>query len=298
LIVPGEKSTSTLTSTRTDKEYIYEELVQLMLEQINYDRAMNGVQTVNLSGAISAQWHAEDMLRNDYYSHWDTGGMKPYVRYKVLGGKGAVFENIGLAVGELKNGGDVWNAILQIHRQMMYNDAHVDWRHRENILDPYHNKVNIGIAWNSNEVYLVQHFENDYIDLILSPVFRIINTNLEMTASMNLNISNIYSVSIHYDPYPQNISSSKLRSEEPYNLSYYDYGEYLGSILPSGYEAVDGITVRPSEWIVNDQWFLIRSDLTDFFNLRGKGIYTMSLWLEIYNEGLILVYDFPVFYTA
>ena len=36
--------------------------------------------------------------------------------------------------------------------------------HRRNILNPHHRKVNIGLAWDSYNVVLVQHFEGDYIE--------------------------------------------------------------------------------------------------------------------------------------
>ena len=46
---------------------------------------------------------------------------------------------------------------------MMYDDAESDWGHRDNILNPFHNKVSIGIAYNNNAIYLVQDFEDDYL---------------------------------------------------------------------------------------------------------------------------------------
>ena len=42
---------------------------------------------------------------------------------------------------------------------MMYDDAHADWGHRDNILRESHRAVSIGIASNGRRVTFVQHFE-------------------------------------------------------------------------------------------------------------------------------------------
>jgi uncharacterized protein YkwD len=55
---------------------------------------MSNVSNITLSSVNSAQQHAENMLTNGYFSHWDTNGYKPYVRYTLAGGQGAVNENI------------------------------------------------------------------------------------------------------------------------------------------------------------------------------------------------------------
>ena len=77
----------------------YSDLVNYALSLINSDRQSNGLQNVSLSSIDSAQLHAEDMLKNGYFSHWDMNGYKPYMRYTLAGGQGAVAENMCLARG-------------------------------------------------------------------------------------------------------------------------------------------------------------------------------------------------------
>lgn len=77
------------------KNYSHEELVNYTLSLINSDRngyvvnpngtinewvmpiGENYPQNVSLSSVDSAQQHADDMLENHYFSHWDTQSYKP-----------------------------------------------------------------------------------------------------------------------------------------------------------------------------------------------------------------------------
>ena len=56
----------------------------------------------------------------------------------------------------------------------MYDDAHADWGHRDNILRESHRAVNIGIASNGRRTTFIQHFEGGAIeaDGPLGPQFR------------------------------------------------------------------------------------------------------------------------------
>jgi hypothetical protein len=48
---------------------------------------------VKLSENTAAQLQAEDMLRTRLISHHTSDGMKPYMKYTILGGKGYVAQN-------------------------------------------------------------------------------------------------------------------------------------------------------------------------------------------------------------
>ena len=67
-----------------------EDLVNYALSLINSDRQSKGLQNVTLSDVDSGQRHADEMLAYHFLSHWDTKGFKPYMRYTLEGGKGAV----------------------------------------------------------------------------------------------------------------------------------------------------------------------------------------------------------------
>src|SRR5579863_914367 len=72
----------------------YTTLANYALGLINTDRANHNVSAVTLSPIPSGQQHAYSMMVNGYFSHWDVQGYKPYMRYTILNGTGAVEENV------------------------------------------------------------------------------------------------------------------------------------------------------------------------------------------------------------
>jgi uncharacterized protein YkwD len=107
------------------------------------------------------------MLRNRFLSHWGSDGSKPYMRYTEQGGRGEVAENAAYS-GFFYNEPNAAmiepkERINTLQHSMVYDDASSNWGHRDNILNKNHNKVNIGIAYDSVTLAYVQDFEDDYI---------------------------------------------------------------------------------------------------------------------------------------
>lgn len=48
--------------------------------------------------------------------------------------------------------------LYELEYGMMYEDAHADWGHRDNIISEDYESVSIGIAYNDQYLYLVQDF--------------------------------------------------------------------------------------------------------------------------------------------
>lgn len=152
-----------------------EELVAHALEDINKDRADFGLPPVKLSDNKAAQVHAEDVFQTKQISHWTTSGEKPYMTYTENGGTGSVHQNIAIAgfgkdqydncksLSILCEKIDPLSSIDELEKEMMYNDKDCCSNgHRDNILDPHHTNVSIGIVYDSYYIALVQNFENDY----------------------------------------------------------------------------------------------------------------------------------------
>ena len=150
------------------------ELRQFALGLINQDRADHELPPVALGTNPAAQMHAEDMLEHNYQGHWWADGRKPYMVYSETGGTSYAGENVASRgwTDQEWNEAACGNALTgncrrpvprdAIERQqwvMMYDDAHADWGHRDNILGKGHWAVNIGIASNGRRVTFVQHFE-------------------------------------------------------------------------------------------------------------------------------------------
>lgn len=215
------------------------------------------------------------MLKNHYFSHWDTQGYKPYMRYTLAGGKGSVSENIGYAKYSLLS--DPKEAIAKLEFNMMNDDAEWSWGHRDNILDSLHDKVSIGIAYDNENIYLVQDFEDDYVSW---SALTVSNSGVIMKGTFMESGSSISQVQIHYD----NVASLTFQqlANAPYNGSY-DAGTYVGLVVSSGWEAKEGITITATTWSQTGSNFDIAFDLFPAFAKYGKGVYTLYLWTDSNN---------------
>lgn len=211
-----------------------EELYQYALQVINQDRINHGVSPVALSNVSSAQNHADDMLNAGYFSHWNTVGVKPYVTYTKLGGRGDVNENISVTTAYCPSSNcktNYFDPLKQINDSeydMMYKDQASDWGHRDNIINPKFTDVNIGIAYNNEKFYFVEHFENNRVKW---KTMELDGNKLHLVGTVPPGYS-LYQIELFTDPNSEPLNSTTLDTLSPYNLGYYDQGKFAGVILP------------------------------------------------------------------
>jgi uncharacterized protein YkwD len=274
-------------------------LANYALSVINQDRAANGTAPVTLAFDRAGQQHVDSMLYYDYFSHNDTQGLKPYMRYTLLGGRAADFENVAIEYdSHFTSTRDVENAIKTLEYQMMNNDSLCCANgHRDNILGNLHTQVSIGVAYNSTTVYFGEEFVNDYVAMSFSPTAGCtLSGNCEVVMSgvpLNVNFtSGIYAVYVAYDSTPFPVSPAQL------NAGPHEYlpGTLIGGVLPpcnplfqlcKSFES--GFTVYADKWTVNSPTsFDIEFPLHDFIHGQngaagfGEGVYTIYVVL---NQG-------------
>jgi len=263
------------------KSYTHEELVNYALILINNDRQPNGLENVTLSNINSAQVHADNMLKDGFFSHWDLNGYKPYMRYTLAGGQGSVSENCAAIYSSVSI--DPKEALEDMQWNMMYDDADSDWGHRDNILNSFHNKVSIGISYNDTAICLVQDFEDDYVSW---DTLTVSNNEVIMEGAMIKQESTIQQVAIYYDnPIP-------LTVEQLMNPPFQDgyaMDTFVGMALPSGWEAVGGITIPAQVWTRTGQNFEIRFNLSAALTSYDKGVYTLCVKTE---DNFLTTYSF------
>lgn len=143
---------------------------ELMLSLINQARTNAGLPSIELGDNIAAQLHAEDSLANCTSSHWGTDGLKPYMRYSVAGGYQSNGEN-GHGSDYCITSRDFYRPLGPLEQEV--REAVAGWLnssgHRRNILDMWHKKVNIGLAWDKYNFVAYQHFEGDYVEYAKLP---------------------------------------------------------------------------------------------------------------------------------
>ncbi len=134
-----------------------QELRQIALDDINKYRKDKGVRSISLGDAKAPQVYAEQLAQEQCIHHVSNSGDGPMLRYKNNNDEMyLIFENIAGGYGS------TWNmkkGILDANYDMMFDDAHANWGHRDNIINPNHESVSIGISFDSKELVIVQDFE-------------------------------------------------------------------------------------------------------------------------------------------
>ncbi len=270
LFSPDLHSFSPSPTPTSDPNATIKQYVAYVLSLINADRQANGLGNVTLSNVDSAQQHADDMLAKSYFSHWGLNGYKPYMRYTLAGGMGAVEENCAWEGVSGLFGIDVKSALKELELAMMNDDAASNWGHKENILNPTHNRVSIGVSYDQNRVYLVQDFEDDYVSW---EQLAFINGTVTLKGTMTIQRA-IQQVAIYYDN-PQPLTKAQIE-ESPYNDGY-NPGTYVGSVLPPNYQVTSGITIQASNWSQNRNSFQVSFQMDKAIATHQSGVYTLYL---------------------
>ena len=278
-----------------------EDLYQYALTIINKDRADHGLRSLSLSPISSAQNHADDMLNAEYFSHWNTDGVKPYVTYTKLGGRGDVNENISVTSSYCPSSNcapysfDPFKQINDSEYGMMYNDAGSNWGHRDNILNPEHTDVSFGIAYNNEKFYFVEHFENN---IITWQTIQLDGNQLHLVGQIPTGYS-LYQIEIFSDPAPTHLSNKDLNGVMPYDAGYYEQGDLVGVLLPRPAVGSHYPECSPGKAILDTTKGEICVDYVTFTNIStvlkgidispnvskwmGSGLHTMYVSLKKQN---------------
>lgn len=258
----------------------YAALAAFAVSTINSDREAFGLSPVTLGNNSVSQQHADSMFYFGYFSHYDTQGYKPYMRYTLLGGRGAVEENIAYiswSTPHYFNVSAVETGLAALEHSMMYNDSLCCQNgHRENILNALHNRVSIGVAYNSTRLYYVQDFESYYIDLnfSVSSDYQVTMSGLSLNSTLALR-----QVAVFYDSTPVAETASQLDS----GPGEYDAGTLLGLVFPPCSFVCPvsdgGITVYATAWENSTSLVSITFSLDQFIqqSATGPGVYTLYL---------------------
>ena len=277
------------------------------LEIINLDRQSYGAPPVRLGSNQAAQLHAEDSVRSGYIGgHWTSNGLKPYMLYTQTGGVGVIAENAAgqrtgsencdkptVICGEI----DVLSAIETLQWSMMYDDAHANWGHRDTIIDPIYDIVNIGIAFTDSHVAYYQHFEYTRLTHETVPILQDGILNLSLQPITGFEIGHL---AIYYDPLPTPKHPEEISSLTSYCVGggFTDNCENIRPIArvlepaPPGSFYVD---LNPEDvvahlWNVHgDGSVTIEADLRQLTTLTG--IYTILMYSNSEHPELLAIYS-------
>ena len=254
----------------------YDALASYALSLINQDRANFSAAPVALARDGVAQQHADSMLRFDYFSHYDTQGYKPYMRYTLLGGRAAVQENIAYVAGDrFSSVSDLEGGIKTLEHLMMYEDqACCNNGHKLNIINALHNFVSVGVAYNGTTLYFDEEFENVYANMTFTVSSQYAVTMAgTLTGQLNAPAEAI----VTYDSTPQPETRQQLNN----GPREYDPGTVIGGVMPPcafGCPVFSsGVTVYAGSWQFSSGRIDVEFSLHDFVAQNGPGVYTIYI---------------------
>ena len=303
-----------------------QQLVQQALDTINTERASKGLAPIELGNNTAAQQHAYDMLAHDFVSGWGTDGTTPDERYTLAGGLGSQTEyDYRTDIGWNRDPSSFANALLAAIEQTAKDHA-VSWQgyyfvytssgttYTEADTEQFKiksDKVNIGVAYDGEYLYLVVQYESFYITFSQLP--NIQDGLLSFTGQCALG-SGLYSVDLHYQRLPSPLTAAQISYASGsdgarwlasfYSSIYGPKGYFISSPISSFLDphcipldmpplTVTGLNLTG---LLNDltigitatslafngfgaqgNQFSFSADISQIFSKFGKGVYTISV---------------------
>ena len=168
---------------------------------------------MTMGNNVAAQLHAEISLASCTGGHWGVDGLKPYMRYSLAGGYQSNGEN-GSGLDYCITASDGYRGLYSIESEIqetMYGLMNSPG-HRRNILDKWHKKVNVGLAWDSYNFVGIQHFEGGYVEFDELP--EIANGVLSFSGrainELRFSDKDELGLQLYYDPPPHALTRGQV----------------------------------------------------------------------------------------
>ena len=197
------------------------ELEAYALALVNQARQQAGLAPLawDPQAASAARAHAQELVSAGYLSHRDRLGRSPLVRYAQAGGSAFLMENLGYGTG-YPPGPQGLRQFLQdtLHTMLAQRPPHD--AHRQNLLDPAHTAVGIGLAAAQGRLAVAQEFVNQYVQLAGPALRRAAPGQAVVLAGQAVPGYRIYAVQVSWEPLPlaQPVVGAALPAAEPYRL--------------------------------------------------------------------------------
>jgi len=237
---------------------------------VNRDREREGLEPVVLDTTAqkAAQEHADDMARHGFTAHYGTDGSVPEMRYSGAGGTDIAFENAACFFDNternLDKGALFLAAELERIESAFVNEKPPHDGHRKNILNPWHNRVGIGLAQpvGISVPCAAQEFVDHYGKYEPLPASAKVGTKIRVAGDITAPAT-FGAVAVARIDQPALREAANLNGTGSYQLPA-PYATYL----PKGF-------VTPVEVRVEGNRFSVDVPLDD----RGRpGVYEVSVW--------------------
>lgn len=263
---PSPTPTLTPTPTPTSTPSL-SALARHMLELVNRDRQAAGLNPLEWdeTAAQVGQAHAEEMVTHGYLSHWNFLGYGPEHRYFFAGGRDVVRENVYSFYQRYNTGEGVpiedWEGTIASAQQKLMESP----GHRENILQPSHTHVGIGIAYDPKrgELRIAQEFVDRYVAVEPVPGQVSLGGSLEVAGRVLPGASSPL-LNLAYEPFPQPMTMEALNTTSTYQSAAETYQAVAPNLQGDRFAA----TIR--------------------FNATDKpGLYHLRIWVAQSGEQIV-----------
>ena len=208
----------------------YGQFRDALLSEINRTRVDVGVQPLVAGDLRLAQSHAESMIDGCYASHWDAGGLKPYMRYAALGGVQASAEVWVGTSSYCINDGEA-RLLRDEDVLALAQEAVARWSlspvHAAVLFSPHFHLVSHGLAYDERNWRVVAVLESAFLESTGTSVSGV-DADGRVWASGMLTVPayeagyRIRAAEVRYDPPPVALSRGQLA-----RTSFYDNGAVL-----------------------------------------------------------------------
>lgn len=191
-----------------------------MVSLVNADRANYKLSPVSLDtiATLAAQAHSDNMAKQNYQSHWDNLGKKPDQRYNEVGGTHNVSENLS----SIYSDDDIFSIteLKQLQASFMNQTPPHDG-HKQQILNPVHKKLGIGLSCSKNSdggfrLFLAQEFVDVYGEYLEIPkrIFR--GKPFDLAGKLHSGVK-FLQVQIEWEPGPIPMTTEQLNKTRSYD---------------------------------------------------------------------------------
>ncbi len=223
------------SETRLSEYKDNDEALTLKLSQlamINRSREKKGAPPVKLDILASrvANMMSREAAENNYISHWNLKGEKPYHRYAFAGGKDHISENVysQSTTGKYVYSPSVISELMTAgHSSFMAEKAPNDG-HKKTILEKSHNFVGIGYHLTENQFRYNEEFIDRYLESIDAPEELKVNEGSAIKFSTSGSVYPYYMV-IFREDFPKPLTPARLNR----TASYPDYSDEVIKSIPA-----------------------------------------------------------------
>ena len=245
-----------------------------LLNMVNEERADASLGSLKLDelACSVAQKHAIEMAENDFLSHWDREGLKPYHRYSFAGGTDANAENDSSAdYSKPIESDELPFAAVRMHI-VMHDEVPPNDGHRQTMLTPQHTHVGFGVAWRGLHIRLCEVYVARYVTIDPYPMVKPPQSRFVLSGGVLDPRHSIEGFDVYYEPMPQPPPRSWLTTPHRYGMPP-DRTTFYKK-LPGHKTYDDGST--GSIEIPSRGRFSVPVELSH----KQPGIYTLVVWIS------------------